>query len=124
MAAQHGTYQPSNHVKTSTQPDDPRPPFLGYLMLLEDCEGSTKSVQVDSIHYRASAGFDDASYAKRYQVLCERLMEQRLYKAAALMLTAQGPGGQTGAHRALSEATSVENLFVQLAGQLLTAAEL
>ena len=52
------------------------------------------------------------------------VMEQRLYKAAALMLTAQGPGGQTVAHRALSEATSVKNLFVQLAGQLLTAAEL
>lgn len=124
MAAQHGIYQPSNHTKTSDLPDDPRPPFLGYLMLLEDCEGSTKPVQVDALHYRVSAEFDDASYARRYQILCERLMEQRLYKAAALMLTAPDSGGQTGAHRALSEATSVKNLFVELAGQLLAAAEL
>jgi len=43
VAAQHGAYLPTNHsARQSRAPhEDPRPPFLGYLMVLEDCEKST-----------------------------------------------------------------------------------
>ena len=120
VAAQHGAYHPTNHTQGLDRPDDdPRPPFLGYLMLLEDCDGSTQPVDVSSPHYRVFPEFDNSSYADRYRILCEHLMEQRLYKAAALMLSPQNADGLAGEHKALSKATSTKNLFAQLAGQLL-----
>ncbi len=55
-----------------------------------------------------------ASHAERYRILCQRLMERRLYSAAALALTqAQG-----STHRALSPQTSLHSFFRQLAGHL------
>jgi hypothetical protein len=55
-----------------------------------------------------------ASYAERYRILCTRLMERRLYTAAALVLTPQGGASQ----RALSPETSLHSFFRQLAGYL------
>ena len=63
--------------------------------------------------------FKGASYARRYQLLCERLVERRLYSAAALELTPTG--GNTC--RPLSAATSIRNLFAEFAGRLLAAGE-
>jgi len=124
VAAKHGAYHPANHTKGSGRHNgDPRPPFLGYLMLLEECEESIRPVDVSSPHYRVFPEFNNSSYAERYCVLCERLMEQGLYKAAALMLDSQDARGAVGQHRALSDATSAKNLFAQLAGQLLADAE-
>jgi len=96
---------------------DPRPPFLGWLMLLEDCEESLRPVRCEEPHYRVFNEFRDASYAKRYQILCERLVERQLYSAAALELT---PRNQA-LHRALSPATSIRNMFAEFAGRLLAA---
>lgn len=98
---------------------DPRPPFLGWLMLLEDCEESLRPVRCEEPHYRVFDEFRDASYAKRYQILCERLVERQLYSAAALELTPRNEK----AHRARSSATSIRNLFAEFAGRLLAARE-
>lgn len=98
---------------------DPRPPFLAWLMLLEECESSMRPVQCDEPHYPVFGEFRDASYAKRYQILCERLVERQLYSAAALELT---PTNQAN-HRALSPATSIRNLFSEFAGKLLAATQ-
>lgn len=124
VAAQHGAYAPANHRHGTVQHDgDPRPPFLGYLMMLEECEGSTRPIRVSSPHYRAFSELERSSYADRYCIMCERLMEQGLYKAAAVMLSPQGARGLAGEHRAITDATSAKNLFAQLAGQLLADAE-
>lgn len=96
---------------------DPRPPFLGWLMLLEECEGSMRSVRCEEPHYPVFREFVDASYAKRYQILCERLVERQLYTAAALELTPT----KKDSHRALSPATSIQNLFAEFAGRVLAA---
>jgi hypothetical protein len=98
---------------------DPRPPFLAWLMLLEECPESLRAVRCDEPHYPVFDEFKDASYAKRYQILCERLVERQLYSAAALELTPAG----TDQHRALSQATSIRNLFAEFAGRLLAARE-
>jgi len=125
VAAQQGAYHPANHVdEPMPHREDPRPPFLGYLMLLEDSYDSTRPVNISSRHFRAFPEFSDASYAERYRILCERLMQQGLYKAAALMLSPQGERGLAGKHKSLSEATSAKNLFAQLAGQLLADVEM
>ena len=96
---------------------DPRPPFLAWLMLLEESDASLAAVKCDEPHYPVFDEFRSASYARRYQILCERLVERQLYSAAALELTpANSPQ-----HRALSPATSIRNLFAEFAGKLLAS---
>ena len=98
---------------------DPRPPFLAWLMLLEECDDSTKPVRCDQPHFPVFEEFRDASYARRYQILCERLVERQLYSAAALELTPTG----NDSHRALSQATSIRNMFSEFAGRVLAAVQ-
>ncbi len=62
-------------------------PWLGYLMLLEEAPGSTRPVRVDEPHYEVFEEFRDASYADRYRLLCRRLVRERLYDAACLILS-------------------------------------
>ena len=76
--------------------DDPRPPFLAWLMLLEDCPKSRSPVKVDESHFSVFPEFKGASYAERYRILCERLMNRQLYGAAALVLSESGEGGKSG----------------------------
>ena len=99
---------------------DPRPPFLAWLILLEESPGSLRSIRCDEPHYPVFDEFKDASYAKRYQLLCERLVERQLYAAAALELSL----ANTADHRSLSPATSIRNLFAEFAGRLLAAREM
>ena len=98
---------------------DPRPPFLAWLMLLEECDASMRSVRCDEPHFPVFEEFRDASYARRYQILCERLVERQLYSAAVLELTPTGKDS----HRALSPATSIRNLFSEFAGRMLAAVQ-
>lgn len=123
IASQKGAYQPCRHRDFSNQIQDisadPRPPFLGFLMLLEDCAASNHPVEASSPHYEVFSEFKNASYSNRYKILCERLMEQRLYDAAALAMSDPISGASDGAFRCLSDATSVQNLFTQLAGRIL-----
>ena len=98
---------------------DPRPPFLAWLMLLEECDASTRSVRCDEPHLPVFEEFRKASDARRYQILCERLVERQLYSAAALELTPTGKDE----HRSLSPATSIRNMFAEFAGRVLAAAE-
>lgn len=93
---------------------DPRPPFLGWLMLLEECPGSMTPVRCDEPHYRVFPEFRGASYAKRYQILCERLMERQLYSAASLILSFKQSGLDGGQYHSLSEATSLRSLFAEV----------
>ena len=113
MAAQHRAFVPENHTGWSGEGlnSDPRPPFLGYLMLLEKSEDSTRAIPLSSPHYRVFPEFQDTSYATRYRILCERLMEQHLYSAAALLVSPKGPRGMPGEYRDVSKATSARNFF-------------
>lgn len=99
--------------------NDPRPPFLGWLMLLEDCAASNAVVRVREPHFKVFEEFRGATYAQRYQILCERLVERQLYAAAALVLSLR----DSREHRALSEATSLRTLFREFAARMLAAAD-
>lgn len=99
---------------------DPRPPFLGWLMLMEDSPAAWHPVGVEEPHYKVSPPFVGASYAERYRLLCERLISERHYQGAALVLSDAAGGAASGAHRALSQPTSAEALFTALAAHVLT----
>ena len=60
-------------------------PFLGYLMLLEDCERSRSPVKVLETHFRVFPEFQGASYRERYSILIEKLLRERLYDGACFL---------------------------------------
>ena len=79
VAYREGLFKPS-----------PRP-WAGYLMLLEDSKRSRTGVAVRGTHFPVDPAFQDASYAKRYEVTITRLVRESLYDAASLILTTKGP---------------------------------
>jgi hypothetical protein len=67
-------------------------PWLGYLMLLEDATGSTRPVSVSEPHFPVFDEFREASYAKRYEILLTKMVRERLYDAASLILSPSDAG--------------------------------
>lgn len=63
-----------------------QPPMLGYFFLLEDCPKVHASVKVAEPYFPVDPAFAGASYARRYELLCERLVLERKYTAACLTL--------------------------------------
>ena len=110
--------EPRNPLLNPDVQSDPRPPFLAWLMLLEDCPKSRAPVSVDEPHYKSFPEFAGASYAERYRILCERLMTRRLYTAAALVLSEHSAGATSGRFTSLSEATSIRALFNAFSAKL------
>ncbi len=92
-------------------------PFLGYLFVLEDCPKSTTPVKFLSPHFSALPEFEDASYAKRYEILCRKLVHEQLYDSAALILTSR-KDEETGNYRTLSSSTSCKRFASMLAGKV------
>jgi hypothetical protein len=62
-------------------------PFLGYLMLLEDCDRSRSPVKVVSPHFPVFPEFKRASYRDRYAILIEKLLRDRLYDGACFLVS-------------------------------------
>ena len=73
-------------------------PWLGYLMLLEECEGSLRPVAVREPHFDVFDEFKGASYALRYELLCRKLVRECLYDSACLILS-EPEGGMAGDYR-------------------------
>lgn len=75
--------------------ESPRP-WLGYFMLLEEAHGSITPVGVAEPHFPVFEEFRDASYARRYELFCQKLVRERLYDAACFLLSDSrgGPKGQ------------------------------
>lgn len=68
-------------------------PWLGYLILLEQATGSTTPVKVREPHFPVDEQFHGASYQRRYEILCRRLVLERLYDATCLVTSSSDPGG-------------------------------
>ncbi len=96
-------------------------PFLGYLILVEDAAGSGRAIKAKSPHFAADPCFKDASYQRRMQLMCERMIQQQLYASAAVLTAPNDPA--TGDHRSLSAHTSFRNLLARLAAHLASEAE-
>lgn len=105
------------------QADHGKPPFLGYLLLLEDCSASTSPVRVEESNYKVFPEFIDSSYAKRYRLLMERLVAQKLYSSASLLLSNRIDGGETGAFTCPVDTLHPRSLFADFSGALLAAIE-
>lgn len=62
-------------------------PWLGYLMLLEECKGSMSPVAVREPHFSVFPEFRDASYSRRYELLLTHCVRERLYDSACFLLS-------------------------------------
>lgn len=67
-------------------------PWLGYIFMLEDCEGSSRPVKVKEPHFKVFPEFVNASYAKRYELFCRKLVRERHYNTAAFLTSDQTTG--------------------------------
>lgn len=92
-------------------------PFLGWLMLLEDCEKSRRPVTSAEPHFPTFPEFKNASYATRYDLLCQKLIQENLYTAAATILSARN-ARTTGTYDELSELTGLRNFLITFAGHI------
>ena len=71
-------------------------PWLGYMMVLEEAPRSTSPVKVKEPHFKVAEVFRDVSYAKRYEVMLTRLLRERLYNGACLLLSKAREGLRGG----------------------------
>ena len=100
--------------------DAPRP-FLGWIMLLEDCDKSNSPVKDKEPHFPVDRAFKGASYAQRYDLLCKRLVQEGLYSSAAFLASPREAAGD-GQYRHLSELTSLKTFVTEFAGHIATVA--
>lgn len=92
-------------------------PFVGWLMLVEDADGSRSPVKDRSPHFDVFPEFQGASYIRRYDILCQRLVQEQLYSAACV-ITAERGAARTGAYKSMSELTSLKTFVTGLAGHI------
>jgi hypothetical protein len=97
-------------------------PFVGWLMLVEDCESSRLAVRDTSPHFPLFPEFEGASYAERYNILCRKLMKEKLYTAATVLASPRA-GRRTGAFSELSEMTALRPFVAALAGHVAAASK-
>ena len=95
-------------------------PFVGYLMLLEDCEESRRPIGVQEPHFKIFPEFRDASYAKRYELLLLKLIRDQLYDASALLLSPRD-AAHMGGYREPNPELSFANLATALVGRAVAA---
>jgi hypothetical protein len=88
-------------------------PWLGYVMVLEETKKSLSPIGVQEPHFKVFPEFRDASYAKRYEVLLTKLVRERLYDSAALILTDRLTG-KDGTYSEPSPELGFENLLISL----------
>ena len=92
-------------------------PFVGWLMLVEDAAKSRSPVRDKAPHFPVLSEFRGASYLKRYDVLCQRLVQEQLYTTASLMASPRA-ASSTGAYSDLSEMTSLKTFVTSFAAHI------
>ncbi|MHB1098146.1 MAG: PaeR7I family type II restriction endonuclease [Burkholderiales bacterium] len=92
-------------------------PFVGWLMMVEDAPGSRSAVKDRSPHFPIFDEFKGASYLNRYDLLCQKLVQEQLYTTAALITSPRG-ADTTGEFSEMSSMTSLKTFVSALAGHI------
>lgn len=92
-------------------------PFVGWMIMVEDAAGSRSAVRDSSPHFPVFPEFQGASYLKRYDILCQRLIKEQLYSAASVIASPR-EAVTSGAYSDLSEMTSFKTFVTSLAGHV------
>ena len=81
-AYREGAFQPSQR------------PWLGYVFIVEDCPRSNAPVRVKQPHFPVFPEYVKTSYVQRYELFLLKLLRERLYDGACLLLTTREKGVQ------------------------------
>ncbi|MGH9520378.1 MAG: PaeR7I family type II restriction endonuclease [Terriglobales bacterium] len=95
-------------------------PWLGYLMLLEDCAASNAPVRAREPHFPVFGEFREASYARRYELLLTKMVRERLYDSACLLL-ANGDREHHGQFREPAAELAFEKFITSLLANAIAA---
>lgn len=92
-------------------------PFVGWLMMVEDAPESRSPIRDASPHFPVFEEFRGASYIKRYDLLCQKLVKEQLYTTAGL-ITSPRHAAETGEHSGMSSMTNLKTFVTALAGHI------
>jgi len=89
-------------------------PWLGYLFMLEESEASQRATEPIALTpYKVDETFQRRSYAKRYELVCQRLVRDRLYDAACF-ITSGAATRKDGKYTEPNEELSFKNFAISL----------
>jgi hypothetical protein len=92
-------------------------PFVGWLIMVEDAPKSRSPVRDSSPHFSVFEEFKGASYLKRYDLLCQRLVQEQLYTAATV-IAAERSAVDSGEYSQLSSMTGLKSFVTAFAGHI------
>ena len=98
--------------------DSPQP-FLGYFFMLEDCDASNRPIGVQEPHFKVFPEFVGASYMRRYELFCRKLVLERHYTASAF-ITSSSLDGLKGAYKTPADDLSMERFAKVLVAHVAT----
>ncbi|MCQ1537475.1 hypothetical protein FTO68_00500 [Methanocalculus taiwanensis] len=94
------------------------PPWLGCLILLEDCRDSQRGIQIREPHFEVFPEFKGASYIERYHQACTKLLRERIYSGVCYITARKDmkghytePDTELSGERFLRSLTSHLHLF-------------
>lgn len=96
-------------------------PFVGWLIMVEDAPKSRSPVRDSSPHFSVFEEFKGASYLKRYDLLCQRLVQEQLYTTATV-IAAERCAVETGQYSQLSSMTGLKSFVTAFAGHIAAVA--
>jgi type II restriction enzyme len=90
-------------------------PFVAWMIMVEDAPGSRSPVRDTAPHFPVFPGFQGASYLKRYDILCQRLIQEQLYTTASVIASPR-TAVTSGEYAELSDMTGLKAFVASLAG--------
>jgi len=89
-------------------------PWLGYLFMLEEHPTSLRPTRRINLRpFHVDEQFQGLSYAKRYEIVCQRMVREMLYDAACF-LTSNAADGQRGKFKQPDPELSIKNFAISL----------
>jgi len=89
-------------------------PWLGYLFMLEETDKSTRPTRRQMLtHYPMDEDFQSRSYARRYELVCLRLVREQLYNAACFFVSS-AESGSKGQYLEPNSEIGIRNFCISL----------
>ena len=85
--------------------------------MVEDAPESRRPVTTSSPHFSVFPEFNKTSYLERYDILCQKLVQEQLYSAASV-ITSTRSAEMTGDYSDLSGMTSLKTFVTSLVGHI------
>lgn len=103
---------------------EPSPnPWVGYLIMMADTEGSRRPVTVREPNFDVDDEFEDASYLDRAELLCLRMLRERLVDGAAF-ITSDEETGLEGSYVEPNPELTFERFITPLIAQVSARVEM